>query len=71
MLGIYPYKNYPDFTYTRFVYSYTSVDVGNNSITLSAPYSGEAKLVGTAVANHRYGSTCNYLIAGYFSVPDV
>ncbi|MDD3808285.1 MAG: hypothetical protein PHG49_01890 [Candidatus Pacebacteria bacterium] len=70
VLGVYPYKDYPDFTYTRFVYSYASVDPGNNSITLNEPYSGEAKLAGTSVANHRYGASRNYLIASYFSVPD-
>lgn len=70
ILGIYPYKDYPNFTYTRYVYYYSSVNVENNSITLNTPYSGETKLAGTAVANHGDGASYNYLMAAYVAVPN-
>jgi prepilin-type N-terminal cleavage/methylation domain-containing protein len=69
ILGIYPYKDYPNFTYTRYVYYYASVNAGNNSITLNTPYSGEAKLAGTPVADHADGASCNYFV-GYTAIPN-
>lgn len=50
--AIYPYNNYDEYTYTRLVYQYDSVDYINKTITLSQTYNGLAKPVGTKVSNN-------------------
>lgn len=49
-LGIYPFEDYPEYTYTRNFVTFNSIDPGNNSLSLSSPYSGNTLLVGTKVA---------------------
>jgi len=40
-IGFYPFEDYPDYTYTRNVYQFNSIDTENNSITLSSSYTGD------------------------------
>lgn len=49
-LGIYPFEDYPEYTYTRNFVTFDSIDMGNNSLSLSSPYSGNTLPVGTKVA---------------------
>ncbi len=59
-LGIYPFEDYPEYTYTRNVYQYNAVNSGNNSITLVSPYSGANFPVGTKVV-HNKSNNCTYM----------
>jgi hypothetical protein len=54
-LGIYPYKDYPIYTYTRNYYAFTDSNTTNNTVTLTSPYSGSLIIAGSKVANN-YGS---------------
>lgn len=53
---------YPDYIYTRRCYSFdkTSVDTTNNTVSLTAAYSGETIKAGTAVCTSSYGATYYY-----------
>ncbi len=69
-LGIYPYKDYPVYTYTRNFYQFSDSNIINNTITLSSPYSGAFMPVGTKVANkysgpgsYTYNTICNEVIS--------
>jgi hypothetical protein len=63
-IGIYPFEDYPEYTYTRSTYSFNSINTGNNSITLAAPYPGTTLSAGTKVAKMRGSDSCtfNYVI---------
>ncbi len=50
-LGIYNYKDYPAYTYTRNHYLFSDSDPILNTVTLSSPYSGPTVPAGTKVAN--------------------
>jgi hypothetical protein len=51
-IGIYPYKDYPVYTYTRKFYNYTDNNTTTNTITLSSAYTGVTIPAGTKVANN-------------------
>jgi len=70
-LGIYPYKDYPVYTYTRNYYAFIDSDAANNTITLTSPYSGTLIIAGSRVANNYggYGTNTYNTICG-ISVPN-
>jgi len=51
-LAIYPYKDYPLYTYTQNIYLYNESDTGTNTVTLTSAYSGPLIPAGTKVANN-------------------
>jgi hypothetical protein len=51
-LAIYPYKDYPLYTYTQNIYFYNDSDTSTNTITLTSAYSGLLIPAGTKVANN-------------------
>ncbi len=69
-LGLYPFEDYPDYTYTRYMYSYNAINVGNNSLTLNSVYPGPALPAGTKVAQiwNGYG-TYMYSVLSYATIP--
>jgi hypothetical protein len=58
-LAIYPYKDYPLYTYTRNNYQFINSDIVNNTITLKTSYTGALIPAGTKVANN-YGCFGSY-----------
>ncbi len=62
--GLYPFEDYPEYTYTRNLIYYNAVNVGNNSLTLTGAYSGVAMPAGTKIAQNRGSDSCtfNYMI---------
>jgi len=69
-LGIHPFENYPEYTYTRTYVRYNAITPENNSLTLISPYSSLSMPAGTKVAQHKstYGSHM-YSTAEYVAVP--
>ena len=65
-IGVYPFEEYPDYTYTRNIYDYSGIDYQNNVITLQNPYSGPNLPAGTKVSQNRgdYGSYTYSVIRG-------
>jgi hypothetical protein len=61
-LAIYPYKDYPIYTYARKYCAFTNSDA--NTITLSAPYSGTLVPAGTAVSDNTDGGYNYSTISG-------
>jgi len=68
-LSIFPFEDYPEYTYTRNYYQYGAVNYDNNSLTLSAPYNGAILPIGTKVAkahsgcgSYMYSTLSNQLI---------
>ncbi|MDD3808113.1 MAG: hypothetical protein PHG49_00825 [Candidatus Pacebacteria bacterium] len=59
-IGIYPFEDYPEYTYTRNVYEYTDINYENNTIDLKYEYSGEDLLIGTKVAQN-HGTIGTYM----------
>ncbi len=59
-LGIYPFENYPDYSYTRNYATYSSINSGNNSLNLVSAYSGSTIPAGTNVVQLRQ-SFCGYM----------
>jgi len=57
-LQVYPFENYPEYTYTRNQYTYSTINPVDNSLTLNSVYSGSALPAGTKVsqAKSAYGS---------------
>jgi hypothetical protein len=70
-LGIFTYKDYPVYTYTRYIYAFSDSNATNNTITLSSPYSGVLIPAGAKVANSYDGATYNYCTLGGVFVPNV
>jgi hypothetical protein len=69
-IGIYPYKDYPLYTYTRNLYAFNDSNSTNNTITLSSPYGGTLVKAGTKVANnynnngeYSYSAVCGSYIS--------
>lgn len=59
-LGFYPFEDYPDYTYTRNIITYTSINTENNSLVLTTPYAGVAFPAGTKVTQQAQ-NTCGYM----------
>jgi hypothetical protein len=66
-VGIWNTGEYPDYTYTRTVPSYS--DISGNVVTLSAAWPGPAIPAGTPVANMFSGSGYNYVAAAGIFAP--
>jgi hypothetical protein len=54
-IGIYPYNDYPIYTYTRKCYAFSDSNMVNNTITLTSAYTGPLVPLGTKIANHYRG----------------
>jgi Tfp pilus assembly protein PilE len=65
-LAIYPYKDYPIYTYTRRYYQFTDSNATNNTITLPSPYGGTLIPAGTKIANNfsSYGTYTYSTVCG-------
>jgi hypothetical protein len=65
-LGIYPYKDYPIYTYTRNCYRFNDSYIADNTIVLTSPYTGSLVPAGSKVANNcrGYGSYIYNTICG-------
>ncbi len=73
-LGIYPYKDYPLYTYTRKCYLFDNSNDSTNTITLTSPYSGTIVKAGTKVANnynnngeYTYSAICGSFISNVWT----
>jgi hypothetical protein len=68
--GIFPYKDYPTYTYTRYCYAYSNINTIDNTITLTNAYSGELIPAGTSVSNNydAYG-WYTYNVLAYVTIP--
>jgi hypothetical protein len=51
-IGIYPYKEYPLYTYTGNCYTFSDSNATTNTITLTLAYNGDLIPAGTKVANN-------------------
>jgi len=70
-LGIYPYKDYPMFTYTRYCYQFNDSSSINNTITLTSPYVGSIVYAGSKIANNYNGpGTYTYNTMGGNVIPN-
>jgi Tfp pilus assembly protein PilE len=69
-LAIYPYKDYPIYTYTRYVYEFNDSEVNTNTITLKYPYSGQLITAGSKVSNNTDGNGYNYTTLCGINVPN-
>jgi hypothetical protein len=60
-MGVYPFEDYPEFTYTRNVYEYTDIDYEDYILYLKNEYSGSELPIGSKVAqNHGRNGTYMY-----------
>jgi hypothetical protein len=60
LLGIYPFEDYPEYTYTRNIPRYNAINVGNNSLSLISAYTGPNVPIGTKVVQQAQ-NICNYV----------
>ncbi len=65
-LSIYPYEDYPEYTYSRNSYIYDDIDYDNSLVILRNPYSGVSRSAGTLVSQSRgdYGSYTYAVLRG-------